>query len=65
MRNHLPYEKDMASKHASEKFGVPKDTISTWIRNKAKLFSALQKTSSSTKKIRSSNYKELDNVVWD
>ena len=44
-------EKGMTNKEASERFGVPKNTISTWIKNKEKLLAALQETSSHTKKI--------------
>ena len=35
-------EKGMANKGASEKFEVSKNTISTWMKNKDKLLSALQ-----------------------
>ena len=31
-------EKGMTNKEASEKFGVPKNTKSTWMKNKDKLF---------------------------
>ena len=34
-------EKGMTNKEASEKFGVPKTTISTWMKNKYKLFEGL------------------------
>ena len=44
-------EKGMAIKEASEKFGMPKNTASTWMGNKDKLFFALQETSSPTKKV--------------
>ena len=58
-------EKGMANKKVSEKFGVSKSAIYTWMKNREKLFSALQETSPSTKKIRSCNYKEVDKVVYD
>ena len=45
-----PVEKGMANKKASEKSGVPKNTISTWVKNNEKLLSALQEASSSSKK---------------
>ena len=44
-------EKGMTNKEASKRFGVPKNTISTWIKNKEKLLAALQETASHTKKI--------------
>ena len=34
-------EKGMTNKEASEKFGVPKTTISTWMKNNYKLFEGL------------------------
>ena len=42
-------EKGMTNKEASEKFGVPKNTISMWMKNKDKLFLGLEQTSSDTK----------------
>ena len=44
-------EKGMINKEASEKFGVPKNTISTWMKNKDKLFEGLEQSSSDPKKI--------------
>ena len=35
-------EKGMTNKEASEKFGVPKNTISTLMKNKDKLFEGLE-----------------------
>ena len=57
-------ENGMTNKEASEKFGVPKNTISTWMKKKEKLFSALQETSLSTKIACSYNYKKVDNAVY-
>ena len=54
----------MANKEVSEEFEVPKIAISTLMKNE-RLFSALQETSSFTKKIRSCNYKEVDTTVYD
>ena len=42
-------EKGMSNKEASEKFGVPKNTISTWMKNKDKLFEGLEQSSSDAK----------------
>ena len=42
----------MANKEASEKFGVPKITISTWMKNKNELFEGLEQSSSDAKKMR-------------
>ena len=43
-------EKGMTSKEVSEKFGVPKNAISTGMKNKDKLFEGLEQSSSHTKK---------------
>ena len=46
-------ENGMTNKEPSEKFDVPKNTISTWMKNKYKLFEGLEKKSSSdAKKMR-------------
>lgn len=57
-------ENGMTNKDASEKFGVPKNTISAWIKNKDKLLAALGETSSQTKKLRSCEYEEIDKAVY-
>ena len=36
-------EKGMTNKEAGDKFGGPKNTISTWIKNKEKVFKQLKK----------------------
>ena len=35
-------EKGVTNKEASEKFGVPKNIISTWMKNKDKVFEGLE-----------------------
>ena len=45
-------EKGKTNKEATNKFGVPKNTISTWIKNKEKMFQALEESAPSTKKLR-------------
>ena len=35
-------EKGITNKEAADQFGVPKNTISTWIKNKEKVFQALE-----------------------
>ena len=58
-------EKGMTSKEASEKFGVPKSTISTWMKNKDKLFEGLEQSSSDAKKMRRcDDYEQLDKAVF-
>ena len=57
-------EKGMTNKEGSERFGVLKNTISTWIKNKEKLLAVLQETSSHTKKIRCCDCGEVDKAVF-
>ena len=57
-------EKGMTSKEASEKFGVPKNTISTWMKNKNKLFEGLEQSSSDAKKMRGCDYEQVDKAVF-
>ena len=58
-------EKGLSNKDASKKYGVPPDTISTWIKNKEKYFKALEDNCSSKKqKLRESDFEKLDNVVF-
>ena len=47
------------------KYGVPSNTISTWIKNKEKYFKALEGNCSSKKrKLRESDFEKLDSVVF-
>ena len=56
-------ENGISNKNVAEKYGVPKNTVSTWLKNKGKLFTALEKSSNKRKKLRESNYPDIDNVV--
>ena len=62
-------EKGVANKEASEMYGVPKNTISTWMKSKDKFFSVLlhcyiaSETSLPSKKLHSCNYKEVGKAV--
>ena len=57
-------EKGMTNKEASEKFGVPKNAISTWMKNKDKLFEDLEQSSSDAKKMRGCDYEKVDKAVF-
>ena len=57
-------EKRMTNKETSEKFGVSKNTISTWMKNKHKLFEGLEQSSSDAKKIRGCDYEQVDKAVF-
>ena len=58
-------EKGLSNKDASKKYGVPPNTISTWIKNKEKYFKALEDSCSSKKrKLRESDFEKLENIVF-
>ena len=57
-------ENGISNKNVAEKYGVPKNTVSTWLKNKEKRFTALEKSSNKRKKVRESNYPDKDNVVF-
>ena len=53
----------MNIKVASEKFGIPRNTISTWMKNKNKLLQSLEQTSLNTKKLRQCDYEQVDKAI--
>ena len=55
----------MTNKESADKFGVPKNTISTWIKNKEKIFQAFEDRAPSTKKLRGFPYEKVDNAVFE
>ena len=57
-------EKGMTNKEASEKFGVPKNTMSTWMKNKDKLFEGLEQSFSDAKKMRGCDYEQVDKTIF-
>ena len=57
-------ENGISNKNVAEKYGVAKNTVSTWLKNKEKLFTALEKSSNKRKKVRESNYPDIGNVVF-
>ena len=55
----------MTNKEAANKFGMPKNTISTWIENKEKIFQALEESATSTKKLRGCQYEKFDKALFE
>ena len=45
-------EKGLPNKDVAEKYGVPRNTISTCIKNKSKYFTALEQSSNKKKKTK-------------
>ena len=58
-------KKGMTNKEAADKFGVPKNIDSTWIKNKEKIFQALEESAPSTKKLRGCQYKKVDKALFE
>ena len=57
-------ENGISNKNVAEKYGVAKNTVSTWLKNKEKHFTLLKKSSNKRKKVRESNYPDTNNVVF-
>ena len=64
LKNTKLIQKCQTNKEASEKFDVPKNTISTWMKNKDKLFEGLEQSSSDAKKMRRCDYEQVDKAVF-
>ena len=58
-------EKDMTNKQTAHKFGVPKNTISTWIKNKENIFQALEESAPRTKKLRGCQYEKVNKALLE
>ena len=55
----------MPNKDVATKYGVPKNTISTWIKNKDKIFSSLEKGQNvKHRKLRAGAHEALDAAVF-
>ena len=58
-------EKGISNENASKKYGIPPNSISTWIKNKEKYFEVLEDNCSSKKqKLRESDFEKLDNAAF-
>ena len=58
-------ERDKTNKETADKFGVPKNTILTWIKNKEKIFQLLEESAPSTKKLHGYQYKKVDKALFE
>ena len=58
-------EQGMSKKDAANKYSVPRNTISTWFKNKEKLLSSLEKgrSNSKKKKLRVGEFEDVDKAV--
>lgn len=50
-------KKGFLNKDVAEKYGVPRNTISTWVKNKSKCFAAPEQS-------LQTDYKRVDRVCW-
>ena len=55
-------ESNLSNKEVAANYGMPKNTVSTQVKNKAKLFTALEQCSNKRKKLSESDYKQVDDV---
>ena len=59
-------EKGKRNKDVAAKYNVPKDTLSTWVKNKEKLFDALKKgTNVRRQKLKSGNHELADQAIFN
>ena len=59
-------EKRESNKDVAAKYNVPKNTLSTWVKNKEKRFDALEKgTNVKRQKLKSDNHKLVDQVIFN
>ena len=56
-------EKGKSNKEVAQSFGIPPNTLSTWKKNKEKVFEAYNKGNAKTKRMKSDTYKQVNNAV--
>ena len=60
----LELDKGKTNKEVASLFGVPPNTVSTWKRNKTKIYEAFQNGSPSTKRIKIGKYDQINKAVF-
>ena len=59
-------EKGESNKDVAAKYNIPKNTLSTWVKNKEKLFGALKKgTNVKRQKLKSGNHELVDQAIFN
>ena len=59
-------EKEESNKDLAAKYNVPKNTLSTWVRTKEKLFDTLKKgTNLKRQKLKSGNHELVDQAIFN
>ena len=66
MQNFKRPRKGNVKKRVAKKYGVSWNTVSTWVKNKKKLLTSLNKkgTNSKRQKLRSGDFKKVDKIVY-
>ena len=57
-------EKGAFNKSVAEKYMVPKNTLSTWMKNKQKIFDDFQERNPKRRKARGGNHENLDKAMF-
>ena len=65
-QGHKPLEKGMSKEDVAAKYGVPKNTLSTWVKNEEKLLDSLEKESNiKGQKFRTGNFQMVDKAIFN
>ena len=59
----LELEKGKTNKEVAQLFGVPANTLSTWKKNKDKIFQAFQQGSATMKRVKIDTYDQVNEAV--
>ena len=59
----MELEKGKTNKEVAQLFGVPANTLSTWKKNKDKIFQAFQQGSATTKRLKIDTYDQVNKAV--
>ena len=59
----LELEKDKTNKEVAQLFGVPGNTLSTWKKNKDKMFQAFQQGSATTERVKVDTYDQVNKAA--
>ena len=59
----MELEKGKTNKEVAQLFGVPANTLSTWKKNKDKIFQAFQQGSATMKRVKIDTYDQVNEAV--
>ena len=58
-------EEGKSKLQVAAKYGIPKNTLSTWMKNKDKIFQAAKKgMNTKRQRLRAGNYEKLDQAIF-